>query len=92
MFHGSGIEVIQIDIYYNASQPELLRGKGANAFFAEMPNFAILSIFGEIHPSPNSSMELMKASYLLSTNLIMQNELCNFNNSNCIMAYIIIYQ
>ncbi|MBR4491503.1 MAG: hypothetical protein IKO98_02475 [Bacteroidales bacterium] len=32
---------------YNASQPELLRGKGANAFFAEMPNFAILSISGE---------------------------------------------
>jgi hypothetical protein len=35
VFHGCGIEVIQIDIYYNASQPELLRGKGANAFFAE---------------------------------------------------------
>ena len=78
MFHGSGIEVI-IDIYYNASQPELLRGKGANAFFADMPNFAILSIFDEIHPSPNSSMELMKASSLLSTNLIMQFQLCKMN-------------
>lgn len=38
MFHGCGIEVIQIDIYYNAPLPELLRNEGRNYVFLQNPH------------------------------------------------------